>query len=117
MSTPSASTHEPPVVISCRGGTPAAQLAEEVARLLAGSGEAEFVDAETVVRGEYAGRRIAAVDGCSSACGARLLHGNQRHGDAVEAHLYSPQLERQISFGIDRCIHWRHRPQLRSHDR
>lgn len=73
MSSPSTSTQEPPVVISCRGGTPAAQLAEEVARLLAGSGDAEFVDAEAVVRGEYAGRRIAAVDGCSSACGARLL--------------------------------------------
>jgi DtxR family Mn-dependent transcriptional regulator len=73
MSTSSTSTQEPPVLISCRGGTPAAQLAEEVARLLAGRGDAEIGDADALVRGEYAGRRIAVVDGCSSACGARLL--------------------------------------------
>lgn len=63
----------PPVVVSCHGGTAAAQLAEEVVALLAGRGDAELGDPGALARGEYAGRTIAAVDGCSSACGARLL--------------------------------------------
>lgn len=63
----------PPVVVSCRGGTPSAQLAEEIVALLAEHGGAELADPEAVVRGDFAGRTVAAVDGCSSACGARLL--------------------------------------------
>lgn len=63
----------PPVVVSCHGGTAAARLAEQVVTLLAGRGDAELADADALARGEYAGRTIAAVDGCSSACGARLL--------------------------------------------
>jgi DtxR family Mn-dependent transcriptional regulator len=62
-----------PVVVSCRGGSVTAQLAEEVAATLAGQGRAVVADMAAVVRGEFAGRTIAAVDGCSSACGARLL--------------------------------------------
>lgn len=68
-----AGTGLPPVVVSCRGGTPAAQLAEDVVALLAEQGGAEIADPEAVARGEFAGRTVAAVDGCSSACGARLL--------------------------------------------
>lgn len=62
-----------PVVVSCRGGSVTAQLAEEVAATLAGQGRAVVADMAAVVRGDFAGRTIAAVDGCSSACGARLL--------------------------------------------
>ena len=73
MSEQTSITEAPPIVISCRGGTAAAQLAEEVARLLAVRGDAELGDVDALLRGDYAGRTIAAVDGCSSACGARLL--------------------------------------------
>lgn len=73
----------PPVVVSCRGGTPAAQLAEEIVALLAEHGGAELADPEAVVRGDYAGRTVAAVDGCSSACGARLLHAKGAQPDVT----------------------------------
>lgn len=64
----------PPLVISCQGGTRVAQLAADVASALDDLGVAEAVhDLDEVLTSARAGGRVIALDGCASACRARML--------------------------------------------
>lgn len=63
-----------PLVIACQGGTPRARLAGRVAAALDELGAAEALDEpDRAVAEARAGRRLIALDGCASACRARLL--------------------------------------------
>ncbi|MGZ8717536.1 MAG: iron dependent repressor, metal binding and dimerization domain protein [Gaiellaceae bacterium] len=63
-----------PLVISCEGGTPLAQLAGDVTRALDDLGVAEVArDLDELVGAGRKGRGVIAFDGCASACRARLL--------------------------------------------
>lgn len=67
-------TTDLPLVLPCRGGTSATRLAEEVAEALARLGAAETTgDAARALAAARQGRRVVALDGCASACRARLL--------------------------------------------
>lgn len=67
-------TTDLPLVFPCRGGTSATRLAEEVAEALARLGAAETTgDAARALAAARQGRRVVALDGCASACRARLL--------------------------------------------
>lgn len=68
------STARPPLVISCQGGTRLAGLAGDVAAALDELGVTETArDLDQAVDAARAGRRVVALDGCASACRARLL--------------------------------------------
>lgn len=63
-----------PLVISCQGGTPAAQLAADVAAALEQLDAAEAAsDFDSAVTAARAGRQLIALDGCRSACCTRML--------------------------------------------
>jgi DtxR family Mn-dependent transcriptional regulator len=65
---------ELPLVLPCRGGTSPTQLAAEVGEELGRLGAAEPTgDAEAAVTAARRGRNVVALDGCASACRARLL--------------------------------------------
>lgn len=65
---------ETPLVISCQGGSASAELAGRAAAALGDLGAAEPVmDADLIVRQASTGRGVVALDGCPSACSARLL--------------------------------------------
>ncbi len=65
---------EPPLVSCCRGGSPGARLAARTAAALAELAIAEAVeDVDLLVSQARAGRAVIAIDGCPSACSARLL--------------------------------------------
>ena len=74
----------PPLVISCQGGTRLARLARDAAAALDDRGVAEATnDLEQVVTAARAGRRVMALDGCASACRARLLEARDVRSQAA----------------------------------
>ena len=81
---------ELPLVLPCRGGTATTQLAAEVAAALDRLGVAEATsDAAQAVAAARRGRRVVALDGCASACRARLL---EAQGVGVEPGLNLAEL-------------------------
>lgn len=63
-----------PLALPCRGATSATHLAVDVAAVLDRLGVAEAAgDLGDAVEAAHRGRRVVALDGCASACRARLL--------------------------------------------
>lgn len=63
-----------PLLISCQGGSPGAQLARRATAALGELGVVETAqDTDLLVRRAHAGSAVIALDGCASGCSARLL--------------------------------------------